>query len=193
MAQSEGRTQGAAQAGPRRYLPLLIQANLGLSRQMMAKGMVSEAQQVMSYLATIAPADQLRGVQIELACKSGTTEASLPKLIGVLAESGGSLAEAEKVRLADLVVLTFRPVPVDAAGQERIAAEVGGIHDALKGVSQGLWPKVSEALLAIPHRSTFSHWAVFIKRIVAFRQGKTDKADRCFRSLPLNSVPAKLL
>ncbi len=174
-----------------RYLPLIIQANLGLARQMMAKGLVSEAQQVLSYLATIAPAGQLRAVELELAGKSGATEASLPKFVAALAESGEPLAEAEKVRLADLVVLTFQRVPAEGAAQERLAAEVLGVQDALMAVSQGQWEKVSDTLRAIPHRSALSHWAVFIKGIAAFHLGDIDKAERCFRNLPLHSVPAK--
>ena len=40
-----------------RYLPLLIEANLGLVEEMLAKGQNSEAQQVIAYLKTIAPAE----------------------------------------------------------------------------------------------------------------------------------------
>lgn len=41
---------------PSNALPLLIEANLGLAREMMSKGLVSEANQVLAYLKTIAPA-----------------------------------------------------------------------------------------------------------------------------------------
>jgi len=39
-----------------KYLPALIDANRRLAEQLMEKGLGSEAQQVLAYLATIAPA-----------------------------------------------------------------------------------------------------------------------------------------
>jgi len=54
-----------------RYLPLLVEANVGLAREMMSKGQVSEAQQVVAYLKTIATPEQLRVVELELAGKTG--------------------------------------------------------------------------------------------------------------------------
>jgi len=54
-----------------KYLPWLIQANKGLAEEMMAKGLVAEARQVLDYLATIATADELRAVEVSYAVKSG--------------------------------------------------------------------------------------------------------------------------
>ena len=174
-----------------RFLPLLIEANVGLARAMLAHGQTSEARQVLNYLATIAPADHMRAVELEFACKTDSSAASLPKLFAALASSNPPLSDLERVRFADRVVLAFEPVPAGDPVQARLVAEVRAIHDALLAVSQARWQAVSESLRAVPHRSVFSHWAVFIKAMAAFHAGETEKVTRLLDSLPPDSAPAQ--
>src|SRR4051794_11126431 len=47
-----------------KYLPGLIAANRGLAEELMAKGQVSEAEQVIAYLKTIAPPGELLGMDL---------------------------------------------------------------------------------------------------------------------------------
>ena len=171
-----------------RFLPLLVQANIGLAREMMSKGQVSEAQQVLSYLATIAPAEQLRSVELELAGQSGAGGQSLSRLAAALSDTATPLAEAERVRLADLLVLAFEPL---SEGDPALVAEVKAVQDALLALSQSRWEAVTELLRAIPRRSALSHWAAFIKGLAAFYARDGEKAARCFESLPPDSVPAR--
>ena len=49
-----------------RFLPLLIQANIGLAREMVSKGHIAEARQVLVYLATITPREQLVGLEVDI-------------------------------------------------------------------------------------------------------------------------------
>ncbi|HEX9781454.1 MAG TPA: hypothetical protein VGA56_01835, partial [Opitutaceae bacterium] len=70
-----------------RFLPLLIEANVDLARAMLAHDQTSETHQVLNYLATIAPADHMRAVELEFACKTDSSAASLPKLFAALASS----------------------------------------------------------------------------------------------------------
>ena len=174
-----------------RHLPLLIEANLGLAREMLSKGQVSEAQQVVAYLATIAPAEQLRAIELELAGKSGAAEVSLPKFVAALADPGAPLAEAERVRLADVLTLTFQPVPAAGPGQEQIAGDARAVQVALQASSQGQWEQATTALRSISRRSAFSHWVMFLKGVAAFHHGETDRMEKCFGALPPDSVPAK--
>jgi hypothetical protein len=83
-----------------RYLLLLIQANLGPAREMMAKGQVAEAQQVLSCLAMIAPAAQLRGIELELAGKSGAPEASFPKFVAALADPNACVVSSKQLDIS---------------------------------------------------------------------------------------------
>ncbi|MEI7924470.1 MAG: hypothetical protein WCJ40_21390, partial [Planctomycetota bacterium] len=53
-------------ADRQKYLPLLVEANVGLAREMLGKNMVEEARQVLVYLKTIARPEQLRVLELEL-------------------------------------------------------------------------------------------------------------------------------
>ena len=57
-----------------RFLPLLIEANCELAREMLGKGLTSEAEQVLAYLRTIAPASQLLLLESEMAYRSGRAD-----------------------------------------------------------------------------------------------------------------------
>ena len=53
------------------FEPLLIEANIGLARSMLDKGLVSEAQQVHAYLKTFAPAEIVAALSTEITARSG--------------------------------------------------------------------------------------------------------------------------
>ena len=173
-----------------RFLPILIAANVGLIREMAQKGRVAEARQMLAYLATIAPADQVRAMEAEIAVS--TNPAATPAAsLDLLAVPGNALPEVERVRLADRAVVAFEPAPAGNPALAALAAELAVIHASLAQVSAGGWEGLAEKLRAVPRRSPFSHWALFIKGLAAFYTGDTDRAVQCFAGLPPNSVPAK--
>ena len=106
------------------FLPLLIQANIGLARKMLAGGQAAEARQVLSYLATIAPPSELRALELELAMRSATPGQSLPQFFTALADPPAPLAEAERRQLADLLVMGFEPVAVELLGLSRYGGRI---------------------------------------------------------------------
>lgn len=174
-----------------RFLPLLIEANVGLTREMIAKGLTTEAQQVLQYLRTIAPAAQCNVLELELDARSGVTAASLPKYAATLASPPAPLTPLEQTRLADLVVLAFEPVAASSPAESALAREVAAVHEALRAVSLSQWDAALATLRAIPHRSAFSHWVVFIRSLIGFYTGDDAKALRGFQSLPAESAPAR--
>ena len=175
-----------------RYLPLLIEANLGLARELLAKGQASDVQPILTYLATIAPPEQLRALELELAAKAGNPADLFPRFVAALCDASHPLPEGEQLRLADQTVLAFQPVPADADPvRARLAVELRAVHDALLAISQQEWERAAAALRSIPHRSAFRHWALFLKGVIAFHGGETERAARCFAGLPPDSVPAK--
>jgi tetratricopeptide (TPR) repeat protein len=174
-----------------RFLPLLIEANMGLAREMVSKGHIPEARQVLAYLATIAPREQLVGLEVDILGRSDDSKDFLGKFATVLIAPAGNLAEAERVRLADQVVLAFAPLPAGHPAEVSLGPQLRGIHEALQAVSRQEWDRVPEWLRAIPHRSPFSHWSVFIKGLAASHNGDTERATRFLSSLPTESVPAK--
>jgi tetratricopeptide (TPR) repeat protein len=174
-----------------KYLPLLVQANVGLAREMLAKGLVSEAEQVVAYLKTIAPAAELHGLELELANKTGRLEARFSDFVPLLLDNKAMLSESDRHRLVDQVVLAFKPVPADDPGRAALAAEVRAVHEALQAVASQQLELAQDLIRSLSHRSLLNHWKLFIKGLTAFHSGDTERAARFFEELPPDSVPAK--
>ncbi|MHB1306222.1 MAG: tetratricopeptide repeat protein [Limisphaerales bacterium] len=176
---------------PARGLPLLIRANVGLARDMMAKRQVSEAEQVLAYLATIASPAELVAVQAEMAGHTGNFSEAAPGALRRLAEAGASLPESERWRLADLAVVAFGGLPTGDPATERVVVELRAIQDALRAVTEREWGAAQDALRPLPQSSAFSHWKLFLKGLIAFHQDDMVRAARCFAGLPSETLPAK--
>ena len=174
-----------------KYLPGLIEANVGLAKEMLAKGMTSEAGQVIAYLKTIAPPDLLRGLEFEAAIKSGRPEDCLPGVVEALLRPSAPLAEADRIRLADQIIVTFKEWPAQGEAEAAVAVEVRAVHQALEAVSQEQWERVAEHLRPLSQASRFNHWKLFIKGLAAFYRGEIETAAGAFGRLPAGSVPAK--
>ncbi len=177
-----------------RFLPLLVEANLGLARQMLSAGQDAQARQVFAYLATLVPPEQLRAFEAGLAGTAGTAGHSGPppgESIAALADSSVARSEPERMRLADQVVLAFEPVSAAEPAQARLADEARAIHEALHAWSRREWSAVSEILRRVPHRSPFSHWVIFVKGIMGFHTGEAERAAKLLQGLPAGSAPAK--
>lgn len=175
-----------------RFLPLLIQANLGLTAEMRAKGQATEAQQILDYLASIASADQLRAAELELGATSLPGGSTVADSLSALAEPATPIAEAERIRLADRLVLSFQPATGTTPASTRLAAELRAVQEGILAVTQAQWETVSNNLRTVPHRSPFCHWVAFIKGIAAWYRGENEKAERFLQGLPSDSVPARV-
>ena len=171
-----------------KYLSWLIQANKGLAEEMMAKGLVSEARQVLDYLATIASADELRAVEVSYAVKSGDSQGAMTAAWSALTAASHAVPEAERRRLADHVVLTFEAPPAEPAG---LASEFKALLEALRAVGAGQWDQARECLRPIPHQSIIAHWKLLVRGWIAFHEGEVEKGQKFLAVLPADSVPAK--
>lgn len=174
-----------------KYLSLLIQANVGLSREMITKGMTSEAQQVIAYLKTIASPADIEAVELDLVGRTGDTRALVPRALAALADPQSPLPETERQRLADQLVVAFEPLPTE--GPTAVPArEASAVQEALRAASEQQWPRAAELLRPIPHGSPFGHWKLFVKGLAAFHRDEGDRARQCFEAVPPASVPGKM-
>jgi tetratricopeptide (TPR) repeat protein len=174
-----------------KFLPLLIEANIGLAREMAGKGMVEEARQVLSYLKTIVPGEQLAGLELELRAGSATPgqASAVPAALRALAKP--ALPAAERQHLADVVVLAFEPVPNPAPETAALARELAAIVSALQAISERQFDQALELLRPLGQASVFSHWKLYVKGLAAFYRGDSERAARLFAGLPAGSVPEK--
>ncbi len=171
------------------YLPLLIEANTGLAEEMLSKGLISEAQQVVAYLKTVASAELLAAIDLKLAAKSGKMDQIPSAAIALLAGASSKLSSEDKIRWADQLVVTFAPTPAATAAEAHISSEASSIHAALEAVAAGQFERASDLVRPLPRLSLFSHWKVFVKALVAFHGGETGKASALFEALPTYSAP----
>jgi tetratricopeptide (TPR) repeat protein len=174
-----------------RYLSLLIEANLGLARELATRKLGAEAEQVLAYLKTIAPPEVLAGLDVELACLRGDKEALRVRALRLLAESGSGETTRERVRLADDAVLAFNPVSAEEGTEQSLAAELQAVHRALEAVCTGGFEQALELVRPLARDSAFSHWVRWVKGVIAFYRGDRTRAARCFAELPVDSVPAR--
>ena len=174
-----------------KFLPLLIEANVGLAREMLAKRLVSEAQQVVAYLKTIAPVEVIRGLELQIAAHSRDLSQFLPGAIALLATAGGSMPAGEKLRWADQVVLAFSLAPSGTPEEAQVAAEARIIHEALEAIGAEQNDRALDIIRPVGRDSAFSHWKLFVKGLAAFHGGDAGKAVRIFESLPAESVPGR--
>jgi tetratricopeptide (TPR) repeat protein len=165
---------------PSRALPLLIEANLGLANELISKGLVSEANQVLAYLKTIAPASYNLDA-------STTKEASLDAwatMVPLATQrlSASTLPEAQ-VRAADQIILGAES-PEQSGHPDAMA-----ILSALEiGYGAEHTQLTAPLLRSVQRSSPFSHWVLFFKGMTALETGDHARAADCFRKIPDQSL-----
>jgi len=174
-----------------KFLPLLVEANIKLAREMAGKGMVSEAQQVLSYLKTIVASEQLLALELELGASSATPGQGCAVMDILKTMVKPALAGSERQSLADWVVLSFEPVPPPPPELAAVAQELEAIVSALRAVSGRQFSQALELVRPLGQASVFSHWKAFIKGLGAFYCGDSVRAARFFAGLPAGSAPEK--
>lgn len=163
---------------PTRALPLLIDANLGLASEMMAKGLVSEANQVLAYLKTIAPAAcNLALTPVTAANPRDAWAAMVPLAAQRLASSTPQSDVC--IRAADEMILGASSP--DHPGHPDAQA----ILTALElGYGAAAAAETTRLLRTVPRASPFSHWVLFFKGMTALESGAHARAADCFRRVP---------
>ena len=87
------------------FQPSLIEANVGLARSMLDKRLISDAQQVLAYLKTIASPETIAALESEIAAVAVDSSKPAPDPVVLLAE--GSLSPTDQRRMADQLVVAF--------------------------------------------------------------------------------------
>ena len=162
------------------FLPLLVKANVGLAQEMLGKGLVSEAQQVIAYLKTIDPASAL---ELEAAAqrRSGRWEEVGEAALASLADLGAGRG-VDPIALADEAMLAYLDDP------QRLPAEGRAVSLALQCACADDADGARAALREVPRRSPFSHWVYFVRGLLAFYGGPRARATEYFAKVPASSL-----
>lgn len=190
-----------------RYLPLLIAANQGLAQEMIGKGLLKDAETVVQYLATIAPAESIAELRAAIQhaanpARSGSPGASsstnpspnpadlwLDALaLHARVQQGGDLMPTDLCRLDSLVATKFlSPDSLLEASQISFADELRAVRTARDATGAGEWDVARDALRCISAQSVFRHWRMFLRGVRCVFEDDTATAAKCFASLPAES------
>ena len=167
---------------PCRAVPLLIDANMALAHEMMTKGQVSEANQVLAYVKTIAPADF--NLNFTPAAASGPLDAwsSMVPLAAQRLANPATLTDAA-IRAADEMILGASSP--DHPGHPDAQAVLTALE---LGYGAAAASETAKLLRTVPRSSPFSHWVLFFKGMTALESGDHARAADCFHRVPEKSL-----
>jgi hypothetical protein len=174
-----------------RFLGGLVESNRGLALQMIEKGQCSEAEQVRTYLNTIASPEVLHELDLELAVKGRNWSEALRSGVALWKSSAASLRAERKALLADAIVLAAPAAEQVAAFPEPLAQEAGAILGAFEDLSASRFDALAAKLRPLGAGSMFAPWKTFLKGLAAFHTGMRDKARTLFAMLPEYGAPTR--
>jgi tetratricopeptide (TPR) repeat protein len=177
-----------------RYLPLLVEVNIGLAREMIAKGLLKDAESVIDYLATIAPPESVVKLRAELTSPTpsaatrsaggGEIHWAVALQAATTAAAGNPLPLEDMAFIDALVTDGFSP-PVGAGeAADRLAAELAAVRDACAATGDGRWDDAKEALRILPRDSIFQHWRMFFRGARHAFAEEWEMARKYFADLP---------
>ena len=179
-----------------RYLVLLIRANVGLVREMLGKGLVKEAETVVDYLATFAPADTMALLWAEMAAPAGKRQVKALADSGgagwwvaalradEISRKGGAVSLADQAAVDLLVTDGFEPDEAENYGQAvSLAAELKAVRSACAATGEGQWEEAKQALRDLPRQSVFSQWRIFLRGVRCVFEEERETARQCFAQL----------
>ncbi len=174
-----------------KYLPELIQANRRLAEQLMENGLISEAEQVLAYLKTIAPPSTIGVTDICFALKKQDWKTALDGALQLWKKGSEGQSERDRAAVADALVLAFPDLNKDAKMVFPESPDLAAILDALRSVSEEDWEKAQELLRSIPRGSLFADWKILIKGMIAFYSDDFKKTQTLFGRLSAHGVPVR--
>ena len=184
-----------------RYLPLLVESNVGLVREMLGKGLVKEAGTVVDYLQTLAPAALIAMLRAEMAAPPGKRTAgdSVPgegaiwwALALRVDATAAEISPADLATVDQLVADAYQPLVTD--GDERatrLAAELAAVRTACDATGDGRWDEARDALRGLPRQSIFRHWRMFLRGVRCVFEDDEETARQCFGELPPGGALAR--
>lgn len=174
-----------------KYLPGLIEANRRLAEQLVGRGLLSDAEQVLAYLKTIAPASGILATDVSLALQKRDWQGAFEGASRLCQDMPDGLDERDRAVAADALVLAFSNVQESGRLPSSVASDLAAIVGALQCVCEERWEQAQQLLRPVPRGSLFAAWKILVKGVIAFYMGDTEKARILFSQLPLHGVPAR--
>ena len=175
-----------------KYLPVLIEANRRLSEQLMEKGLTSEAQQVLAYLATIAPASTIAAQDLSIVLRQQDWQRAFDRALRLVTDTAAVLNERDRAEIADAFVLAFPNAQELSKLPVTEASELRSVLGAVRCLCQEQWEQAQEFLRPVPRGSLFAAWKILIKAMIAFYRGDSERARTLFLQVSPHGVPIRV-
>src|SRR5271166_2915928 len=127
-------------------LPGLIEANRRLAEELMENGLISEAEQVLAYLKTIAPSSSVRATDVCLALKRHDWRAAQEGALRLLNDKTTAQDERDRAAMADALVLAFADPQESGRLVFPEASDLAAVVGALRCASEERWEQAQELL-----------------------------------------------
>jgi tetratricopeptide (TPR) repeat protein len=172
-----------------KYLPGLIEANRRLAEQLMGSGLVSEAEQVLVYLKTIAPPASILATDVSVALKKRDWQKALDAALHFARTAPAAPGEWDRATVADALVLAFPNIEEASSLPLAEASDLAAVVGALRCVTEERWEQAHELLRPLPRGSSFAAWKILVKGMIAFYTGNPEKSEALFAQLSPHGVP----
>ncbi len=180
-----------------RYLPLLVEANAGLAREMIGKGLLKDAATVIDYIATLAPPERVAALRAELASPTPADAAGsaggaeIHWAVALQAAAADAILPGDFAAIDALVTDGFSPPEGTGEMADRLAVELAVVREACAATGDGRWDEAKEALRGLPRDSIFRHWRMFLRGARCVFEEDRDMAWKCFADLPPDGALAR--
>lgn len=160
---------------PETYRDRYAEVTLALLRKNLAGSQLREALGLVTQLEAIGMAgEELWTHKLTIATRLGDHAAAADVATGLL----GSEDEAVRCQSADALVLAQAP-------------EAKAVNAGIALLCRRDWDGMQQELQAIPRKSPFSHWRLFLRGCAALWQNQREEAESCFSRLAEGTVPAR--
>ncbi|MEY5009694.1 MAG: hypothetical protein RLZZ253_833 [Verrucomicrobiota bacterium] len=195
-----------------RFLPLLIEANVGLAREMHARHLFQDAESVLAYLKGICAPELWEQLRAELSQKPtppAMVEAARPSVqppppaqpvdphaklathwptvleAAHLCATDQTVSPAHWVAVDSVVTTFIAPPPQDPETPAfRVAEELELVQNACAAAGEGRWDDLQNLLRNLARNSPFQHWRMFLRGVRHHFLHQPQQAQRCFAQLP---------
>ena len=176
-----------------KYLPELLESNYGYARNLIKKGRLTDADDVIANIKTLT-GDESEGLLDVLASIKKRDYDTACRIFANLISQGSNISNIKRTPdVADTFILTFDDFPQLKTACPGIYEDIIAIQHALKDISAERFEDAWAGVKKVSVNSIFSHWKMFIKGLTAFYTREDTKAISAFMRIPSDSLLQRIV
>ncbi|MFV1975371.1 MAG: tetratricopeptide repeat protein [Candidatus Scalindua sp.] len=171
-----------------KYLSELLESNYGLARNLIKKGQLTDADNVIANIKTLT-GDKSEGVLDVLVAIKKRDYGTACRIFANLISQESNISNIKKTPdVADAFILAFEDFPQLKISCPGIYEEIIAVQHALENISAEKFDDAWSGVKKVSVNSIFSHWKMFVKGLIAFYTKEDIKAISAFKRIPTDSL-----